>query len=206
MKKYACGNEVRVGDKVERVHHIDPRLFIKGKHYIVSSETRVGIYLEAPSSEEFANEYFKLISREGDTTMKTKQFTKADLKTGHRVTTASGRVWTVLKDVPPQTLGDEDEEEGILVYDHGWMDIKGLDENFVYTTDKHYSLIKVEQVTLYCNYLSKQGATVILWEREAPKSKEQIAYDEAVEATEAARQAYELAQKKLEALNPAKKA
>lgn len=139
----------------------------------------------------------------GETTMKTKQFTKSDLKTGMRVTTANGQVWTVMKDVPAQC--GKGEDEGIFVHNRGWMDIKGLDESFVYNTDKDYSLVKVEQVDLYCDYLSTSCDTTVLWEREAPKSKEQIAYDEAVEATEAARQAYELAQKKLEALNPANK-
>lgn len=125
-------------------------------------------------------------------------FTKADLKTGHRVTTRNGQVWTVMKDVPVQSKGCEEEDEGIFVYNRGWMDIKGLDEGFVYNTDKDYSLVKVEQVDLYCDYLSTLCGTTVLWEREAPKSKEQIAYEDALAQLE-------IAKKKVEALNPANK-
>lgn len=142
----------------------------------------------------------------GETIMKTKQFTKADLKTGHRVTTRNGDTWTVLLNVPTQNGSvKRGEPEGILAQEMGWMPIGGLDDNLIYTTNTQYSIEKVELVEFYMNYLDKDARKVVIWEREAPKSKEQIAYDEAVEATEAARQAYELAQKKLEALNPANK-
>lgn len=199
MLKYACGNEVMVGDTVLRFDSNYGRLAVG--EYVVEALLQYSITLDVEgASLNFSPAFFNLISRKGETAMKTKQFTKADLKTGMRVTTTDGQVWTVMKDVAPQK--GVEEYEGILVYNHGWMDIKGLDENFIYTEDKYYSLIKVEQVTLYCNYLSKSDDTVVLWEREAPKSEEQIAYDEAVEATKVARKAYELAQKKLEALNP----
>ena len=135
--------------------------------------------------------------------MKTKQFTKADLKTGHRVTTRNGEVWTVMKGIPAQS--SRNEPDGIIAQSGGWMDIGGLDDTLVYTDNTQYSIEKVEVVEFYMDYLSKNPRKSVVWEREAPKSEEQIAYDEAVEATEAARQAYELAQKKLEALNPAKK-
>ena len=139
----------------------------------------------------------------GETIMKTKQFTKADLKTGHRVTTRNGEVWTVMKGIPAQS--SRNEPDGIIAQSGGWMDIGGLDDTLVYTDNTQYSIEKVEVVEFYMEYLSKNPRKSVVWEREAPKSKEQIAYDEAVEATEAARQAYELAQKKLEALNPANK-
>ena len=202
--------QLQVGDKV-MVNDIKTEIVEIDEGF---SGGTIGFFTEAPIYKRGYGEdsYFwgkhtsgdyKVYKLTGETTMKTKQFTKADLKTGMRVTTANGRVWTVMKDVPAQY--GKGEDEGIFVYDRGWMDIKGLDEGFVYNPDKDYSLVKIEQVSLYCDYLSTSCDTTVLWEREAPKSKEQITYDEAVEATEAARQAYELAQKKLEALNPAKK-
>ena len=102
--------------------------------------------------------------------MKTKQFTKKDLKTGHRITTRNGQVWTVLKGVPSQTgiHNIKEQKEGIFV-NTGWMDIYGLDDKLEYTDNLEYSVEKVELVENYYQYLAKTATTTILWEREAPQ-------------------------------------
>ena len=205
--------QLQVGDKV-MVNNIKTEIVEIDEGF---SGGTIGFFTEAPIYKrgygedsyfwgKHTSDHYKVYKLTGETTMKTKQFTKADLKTGHRVTTRNGEVWTVMKGVPSQTGVDniEEQKEGIFV-NGGWMDIYGLNDDLEYTNNLDYSVEKVELVECYYQYLAKNPNTVILWEREAPKSKEQIAYDEAVEATEAARQAYELAQKKLEALNPAKK-
>ena len=142
----------------------------------------------------------------GETTMKTKQFTKADLKTGYRIILEDGEVGIVFIDSDIiSTLYSRDWVKYIN-HSNGFDELVCWDNKLNPAESGWVSkVVRVEKPS-NCSDIFKLDCEVkTIWEREAPKSKEQIAYDEAVEATEAARQAYELAQKKLEALNPANK-
>ena len=130
--------------------------------------------------------------------MKTKQFTKADLKTGYRVHFRDGSVGVCFESSPSHS------SLHIINFDNTWCGLSTHEEDLTYKGDADLDIVKVSSVRVY-NILDRTAPETTVWERKAPKSKEQIAYDEAVEATEAARQAYELAQKKLEALNPSNK-
>ena len=147
--------QLKVGDKV-MVNNV--------KTEIVKVDTyegrTIGFITKAPIKEHASGHHsnfwgkhtssFTVYKLTEETTMKTKQFTKADLKTGHRITTRNGQVWTVLKGIPSQTDVDsiEEQKEGIFV-NGGWMDIYGLDDNLEYTNNLDYSVAKVELVECY---------------------------------------------------------
>lgn len=126
-------------------------------------------------------------------------FTKADLKTGHRIYFRDGSVGVCFESSPSQS------DLHVINFDNTWCGLTTHNDDLTYEDDSDLDIVKVTSVRVY-NTLNRTAPETTVWEREAPKSKEQIVYDEAVEATEAARQAYELAQKKLEALNPSNKA
>jgi hypothetical protein len=141
-----------------------------------------------------------------ETTMKTKQFTKSDLKTGYRIILEDGEVGIVFMDSDITSTLYSRNWVKYINHSNGFDDLDYWDDTL---DPKEYfgvpKVVRVEKPSFAPDIFKLECAVKIIWEREAPKSKEQIAYDEAVEATEAARQAYELAQKKLEALNPANK-
>ena len=133
--------------------------------------------------------------------MKTKQFTKANLKTGMRTVAIDGKkgIYFEAAHCGKHIQG---VYEGIIVTFNGsWSSAAHLAQG---SDPQSHHIAEIYSVPVY-ELLMKEANGELLWQWETPKSKEQIAYDEAVEATEAARQAYELAQKKLEALNPANK-
>lgn len=201
MLKYACGKEVMVGDTVLRFDSNGGVLAVG--EYVVKTIQHLRHYITLDGegdSRNFSTEYFNLISRKGETTMKTKQFTKADLKTGMRLVFSEGVTGIVM--LCAGITSNHDiisyiKRDVIAGYDY-------LEENLD-STSAYGELVKVLQPKCETYLLNVQAECKVIWEREAPKSEEQIAYEEAVEATEAARKAYELAQKKLEALNPSKK-
>lgn len=142
----------------------------------------------------------------GETTMKTKQFTKADLKTGYRLILEDGEVGIVFMDSDIISLPYSRNWVKYINHSNGFDDLDCWDNKLNPAESTWVSkVVRVEKPSHAPDIFKLDCKVKIIWEREAPKSKEQIAYDEAVEATEAARQAYELAQKKLEALNPANK-
>lgn len=147
------------------------------------------------------------IKQTEETNMTTKQFTKKDLKTGHRLKLRDGRYVVYLGDVVTSTTysytGVYNSFEGTYssMTDSWGEDLLQFDCNH---GNRDLDIVAVYSVQAW-NIINKDAPLTLVWEREAPKSKEQIAYDEALEATDAARQAYELAQKKLEALNPSNK-
>lgn len=176
----------------------------------------IGFITEAPIYERGYGEdsYFwgKHISAHAvyklteETTMKTKQFTKADLKTGYRIILEDGEVGIVFMDSDLPSLSCSRNWVKYINHSNGFDDLVYWDDTLSPVEGFGGSkVIRVEKPSHPSDILKLDCAVKIVWEREAPKSKEQIAYDEAVEATEAARQAYELAQKKLEVLNPANK-
>lgn len=203
MLKYACGNEVRVGDIVLRI--AEGLSIEKGNQYVVdnvNSECDT-IDLVGERRDWYQPEYFTLISRKRETTMKTKQFTKADLKTGYRLILEDGEVGIVFMDSDIISLSYSRNWVKYINHSNGFDDLDYWDNKLNPAESTWVSkVVRVEKPSYPSDIFKLDCDVKIIWEREAPKSKEQIAYDEAVEATEAARQAYELAQKKLEALNP----
>lgn len=130
-----------------------------------------------------------------------KEFTKSDLKTGMVIEQRNGDKAMVL-------LGTAN---GDIVSGQTWYSLTSLKEDLTNQYSRGcYDIVKVYQPRSNLDYLGLDSIWDqynVIWEREVPKSKEQIAYEEAVEAAQAAqaaKDAYELAQEKVEALNPNK--
>ena len=111
--------QLQVGDKV-MVNDIKTEIVEIDEGF---SGGTIGFFTEAPIYKRGYGEdsyfwgkhtsgHYKVYKLTGETTMKTKQFTKADLKTGYRVTTRNGEVWTVMKGIPAQS--SRNEPEGII--------------------------------------------------------------------------------------------
>lgn len=148
----------------------------------------------------YRTEVEKVATNEDETPVKSKQPTKADLKTGMRLVFNGNRTGIVMKDVALGTVGYHAD---IIKYIEGRDGFDHLGDN-LNTCSAFGGVEKILRPKHAHEVLSPTAEVIIVWEREAPKSKEQVAYEEAVEASEKAREAYVLAQKKLEALNPSK--
>lgn len=133
-------------------------------------------------------------------------FTKKDLKTGHRLILEDGEVAIVFMDSDIQT-NPAYSRDWVKYINHssGFDDLVYWNDELNPEGDRWVSrVVKVVKPKYSQDVFKLECEVDIIWERDAPKSKEQIAYEEAVEASEKAREAYALAQKKLEALNPSK--
>lgn len=206
--------QLQVGDKV-MVNDIKTEIVEIDEGF---SGGTIGFFTEAPIYKRGYGEdsyfwgkhtsgHYKVYKLTGETTMKTKQFTKADLKTGYRIILEDGEVGIVFMDSDITNLSYSRNWVKYINHSNGFDDLAYWNDDLSPEEDFGVSkVVKVVKPSCASDIFKLDCAVKIIWEREAPKTKEQIAYDEAVEATEAARQAYELAQKKLEALNPSNKA
>lgn len=153
----------------------------------------------------YRNEVEKVTSNEEATPVK-QTFTKKDLKTGHRLILEDGEVAIVFMDSDIQTNPAYSRDwVKYINRSNGFDDLAYWNDDLNPEGDRWVSrVVKVVKPKYSQDVFKLECEVDIIWEREAPKSKEQIAYEEAVEASEKAREAYELAQKKLEALNQSK--
>jgi hypothetical protein len=123
--------------------------------------------------------------------MTTKQFTKKDLKTGYHVHFSNHRSGVIL-------LNSQNDRDIVCYFGHsGWDELSSWNDDLTTNEDYGNDIIKVTK-TLEYQTLDKVATHDTIWERPTPKTKEQLAYEQALDRLAEAQAA-------VEALNPSNK-
>lgn len=96
-----------------------------------------------------------------------KEFTKSDLRSGHKVKCRSGKIFTVF-------LNSSLEGLDVLVGNNSWTKFKDMSNDLTAPFSSDYDIMEVWANPVY--HLDGEGTTILIWKREE-KSPEQLAYE-----------------------------
>ena len=152
------------------------------------NDTAIPVYKQVPKMVDLTQ--FKQTTS-GDTNMTTKQFTKSDLKTGHRVSIRDWGVYVVLLNTATAQRISDSGNVLIGLTDKEWIDLKNYDEEFLtHPAGSEYDIMKVEYSTSHTSCLGSTTNKVVVWERPAEKTQSQIEMEKLGEQIKALQDQY----------------
>ena len=104
---------------------------------------------------------------EQENTMK-KDFTKADLRSGHKVKCRNGEIFTVF-------LSSSYKDQDVLSGNSSWTNLDDMSNDLTARFNSDFDIIEVSANPVY--YLAAEHTCNLVWKRE-DKSPEQIAYEQ----------------------------
>lgn len=96
-----------------------------------------------------------------------KEFTKADLRSGHKVKCRNGEIFTVF-------LNASSDGSDVLSGDHSWTNLTDMNNDLTAKFSSEVDIMEVYSNPVYC--LSSDKLFNLLWKREE-KTQEQLAYE-----------------------------
>jgi len=148
------GDEIKVGDTVERVEGYNGNMVVGDKGVVLDIESGFYLTIEGYNLQHVARKCKKLIQ----------PFAKSDLKTGMVVKLRSGDIARVLLST----------NNGDIVAGDTWFPLCSLCDDLTHRNFDKADVVEVYQPVSNKDYVSLNDKGTLVWEREEVLTKEQL--------------------------------